>query len=1514
MATEHMERKDFVRVSRVRVNKARVRQAQQKLAIFVAFALVVQLVTQLFVAPSSHAAGTIGEQLITEAKLYDQKPTETGGVFELLGTSLDDPNYRVDLANFYAVIFKWELPDGHSYGAGDTYEFKIPEQFKQIPIQPGQLTGGVGTYAVSGDTVTFTFNDSIAAGQGYEGYFYVWMQFEKNKLHEGLEQIIDFQFNGVAPITVQFANKADGNPTKTGIPTKGGFNSDKIDWTVDINKKQETIVDAVLADVLQNGQTLDGSSVQMCELVVLVDGTVKESAAPCVPVTATPTADGFSLSLNTIDKAYRLKYSTLVPAPTSGNFDNVDFGNTVKLSGTGTPEKTAVGSAKISFNKPLTKKAIGYDEPTQTIKWKVSYNYNQQTILQANAWLEDEFTAAGQELVSGSVKVSKVTLGQDGKPTGSTPIDPAPVTLKGVGTGFEDGLRIEFNADISEAYDIEYETKAKERVFAGRDIENKVTMYGGTEAKDKQRINEIIFSKRVNKEDFQAKTIEWELTVNRDKHPMTNIVIADNYAGRNMELDDTSVKVQTNGAGPWQSANDAGFTLSADTNYATGFTLTRADTTSNTYTIRYTTSFDPKLALPSNDKVYKNVGKMTWDEYKDEHDVRIPLTKEAWVTPETYTMENGFKKGEYNPSTKEITWTIYVNYNLYAVTDAIVKDAYTGNQNFVPGSLTVNKLVLDPNKNKVDVGAAVTPVDFQLNADGKGFVLKLGTITDAHQIQYKTSLEGNFPIEGTYSNHATLEDGDGGTQLFEKSAVVTPKHGGEYVFKEGKQIPNSDVAAWKVYINRSQSYVEAGSVVTDTLSDNQILKPESIKLYKAVVPTNNTAEITRAATPIDASGFDPVSGDYELVVNGNTYTLKFKKELREPYILEYESVINAGHGEKIENEAKFSGQSSSAIGQSNEKEIVVSMGGAAGGAATGRGKLKIVKKDDLNQPLAGVEFELSTASGTFLEKVVTDANGVAETVRSYRFHDTAGLPYKLKELSAPSGYLLDPGYAAGKTIDFKGNDVPIEVTNKIIRQGFELVKFDSAVPTEKLEGAKFELRDASGTPVGMPLTTGPDGKIGAGDLPAGNYTLVEIEAPEFYELDPTPIPLTIVANQTEIVKLTKGNVRGSGGSLVVTKVNFKDHTDLLEGVEFELRGVSNAIVKTGTTDVNGVVEFNNLPYGNYKLTETKADGFVIEQPVTDVSINKATTPLLIENKKNDRSVKLTKFDSSKTQVLQGARFELRSPGASLDLEGNPIYEPVTGIDPAKLITDVTGILTLTDLPTGKYRLIEISAPSGYRLDSTPVDFEITTTQTEAKLVEKLNERSSGGGGWIPPTTPEPSPSPKPTPSPEPTTTPEPTPSPSPSVTPEPTQTPEPSPSPTPGGKEIKEETTVDKPVKGEVDVPKGGKTTIVEQPEHGKVEITPDGKWKYTPDKGYKGKDSFKIKVVDKDGNEEEVLVDIDVDDVPRGGVDPDGKTPGKSLPKTGEGSSLPFRIAGLALVALGVLFLNRNRLLRLNK
>jgi len=1412
---------------------------------------------------NASAGPVITEHLITSVQMYNEVPKEDGnGTVQPQGDEIE--KVRPSIKDEVAVFFEWALPnDSHAYGAGSTYTFNLPDKFKIESPLTGKLDGDVGEYIVNPDgKVTFTFNDQII-GSKLKGNFYVWIKFDESNMDGGLKQPIVFDYirDGAVTLNVHFANTAKDELTKSGLANNSGFNSDSINWTVDFNQGEKEIKNAILHDTLPTGLELKGN-IEIRELQVQLDGSLKLGVL-------SDTQPEFPIMLGDINKAYRVTYTTSIKAPTSEPFTNVPYENTVELIGDQSYKETDIDRVTVSFNEPLNKSGqdSAYDPVTQTITWKVQYNYNQQAIAQTDAWIEDRFDTAKQELVPGSVKVYQVNINDSGNATRVTQVNSNEYTLTGVGTGFDDGFKLQFINAINMAYEIEYETKSIPRVFDEDTIRNTVKMYDDTTKVGERSIDQVIFEKAVKSENFNTKEIEWELVLNRDSKPMTNIVITDNYEGRNMKLIPGSLQISGSQQDQFELVPVAD---PNDVDFEEGFTIQMVPNgmINKQHVITYKTSFDPTAVNKPIDNEYRNDATLKWNEANGDYKEN---TQSAVVKPQSYTIENGNKKGEYSAKDKTITWTIDVNYNLYDIQNAILKDAYTGNQFFVEGSLKVNKLKLEGKNNVTAIGEEVSfaTEKFKLNADGKGFVLDLGNIgKEAYRIVYKTSLDGEFAVDGTYSNHAILIDGEGGIERFNKITQVTPANGGKYVQKTGRQIGSTDKASWTVNINPSQSYVAPGSILTDTLSDNQILLADTLKLYETNLPEDNLGNVSVKAGVVNPD-------EYELIVVGNKFTFTFKNEIRTAYILEYQSFIDADSGDRIENEVQFAGQSSSVTGSDHQSGIRVSMAGAGGGASTGVGKLKIHKVDDASLPLEGAVFAIYNASGTTLLETLkpTDTKGETITSRSYRLHATDGIAYKLKEVSAPAGYLIDADYGAatGKTILFMDADASFEVVNQTIRQGFQLTKVDAADNTKTLNGATFELYLKNGQTRQLidTITSGTDGKIGATDLTPGDYELIEVKAPEFYQLDSTPIPITIVANQTQIVTLTQTNTQGTNAKLLVTKVNAKDQS-VLAGIEFELRDPSNMVVDTKVTDLNGVIEFNNLPYGPYTLVETKAEGFVIEQPETVVSITKPETRLTIENKENDRSVKLIKYNAGRTQHLQGAVFELWAQNALMDPNGDWQFSLVTGIDQGSLTTDLQGEIKLNDLQPNTYRLIEVKAPAGYLLDTAPVEFEITDKQTQAIDVEKTNSAipvvpGVPSGPYNPgtPTTgviPDPE---KP-------------------VTPEP-ETPEPSipgtvvTEPTESGGETESPTDEDNGVASPTPGVSNGDDTA---PPAGGTDDAPDGDSALAPPAG-----------TDTDGS--------------RGTGNSASQQTGSSvsegmLPKTGEESTLAFTVTGMMLMALG--------------
>lgn len=1206
------------------------------------------------------------------------------------GNKIED--IRVDQGSKVQIDYKWSLPAGHQYSEGATFSFKLPDKFKTDRTLTGNLVGEVGTFEVTPDgIVTFTFNDSINDGTELTGYFNVWREFDMGKFSGGTEQPIVFPIKEEQKtILVHFKNNAS-EMDKQGTPNKG-MNPSEINWVVDFNKGEKPIKGATFKDKLPNGLEIDMNSIKVYKLNVNLDGSVSEGEA-FSGSTSNKTADGFELDFGDIDSAYRVKYTTKVT-----NISDQTYKNEATVSGTDYPDMTKSTSVSVKFSKPLEKKSLAYDSATQTITWAIQYNYNEQNIDKENAWIEDTFDTTNQVLVNESFEVYKMTIDDNGKVARGEKV--TDYTVDSTSPGL---FKLQFNNKVNSAYEIVYKTKAENRVNVDSyPVKNTVKMYNGMEASATRNMNQVIFQKGAGTVDYNKKTIEWKIWLNYDNKTMDNVIITDSFAGQNLKLLEDSLTISG-------LTKDTDYTLEPNNTYGEGFKITLTKPITNGHYISYKTEFDPRKPIPSGG--YRNNATLNWDENGKS---QTPITKWAVVKPDGYTNKNGNKTGMYNAQTKEITWTIDVNYNLHSIQDAVLSDYYTGEQTFVKGSLQVNHLTLTGGGNGVSLGdpVSIKEEDFLTKKDDKGndgFELKLRDINSAYRITYRTSLAGH-PVLAAYNNHATLKGGTG-TPIFEQSATVKPNYGGEYINKTGKQGTGADseFAYWTVNINRSQSHIDLGATLTDTLSGNQILIKDSINLYETKVEKDGT--LSKDAVNVS---------DYTLDVTNNVLTLTFTKAIDQAYILEYKSFINADNGEQISNNVQFAGQSSGTVDKSDKKEFDVSFSGAGGGADTpGKGKFKIVKVDaDTNKPLAGAKFGLYDKSGTtLLETLVTDKNGEAVS-NTYKFKI-----YKLKELSAPSGYALASEYKVGKEITFKENDQIFTVTNKPLRQAVELTKVDKD-NMKALSGAEFELQKKDGTKVSN-HTTDANGQIIVNELDPGDYQFIETKAPEHYLLNATPVSFAILDDQTEIVKVNKENERGKG-SLTIKKVDAADEKIVLQDAEFELYDSKDQLVATKTTDADGKVVFDNIPYDQYTLKETKApSGYAIDFASVDmpVKIDQTTKELTIKNNKIIHAFQLVKVDEANSKkVLKNAEFKLMYKENKADE-----YAVVNGKD--HLLTDDNGLIYEENLKPGYYQLIETKAPAGYLLDKTPVEFIIESEQIKVLELTKNNKQqpTSGGG-------------------------------------------------------------------------------------------------------------------------------------------------------------------------------------------
>ena len=414
-----------------------------------------------------------------------------------------------------------------------------------------------------------------------------------------------------------------------------------------------------------------------------------------------------------------------------------------------------------------------------------------------------------------------------------------------------------------------------------------------------------------------------------------------------------------------------------------------------------------------------------------------------------------------------------------------------------------------------------------------------------------------------------------------------------------------------------------------------------------------------------------------------------------------------------------------------------------------KGSLEVVKtsEDNFNE---GVKFHLygTSLSGANVDLyATTNADGVATFTNVLVSGDKL---YTLEEVDTADRYVVP-----------KKQTAPIE-WNKVTQRSFDnvLKKWNLTVTKTDAE-TKSAQGDATlaGAVYGIynngklvdKYTTDKNGSFTTSYYLCGdNWTLKEIEPSEGYLLDETEYHIGVEAKKYTIennsisMSVTEDILKG--------KISIIKHTDdgstKIEtpevGAEFQVYlksagGYSKAKETERdilTCDEYGFAETKDLPYGIYTVHQTKGwngTEFIADFDVF-ISENNKTYKYLINNASLESYVKIVKVDSETGKQIPyaGAGFQIYNPKGEL-VTMKYTYPTVTKID--AFYTDEEGcLITPETLPYGKgYSIVEVQAPYGYILDSTPVYFDITAENTSEEngiTIVKTEKKNTPQKGTI----------------------------------------------------------------------------------------------------------------------------------------------------------------------------------------
>lgn len=407
---------------------------------------------------------------------------------------------------------------------------------------------------------------------------------------------------------------------------------------------------------------------------------------------------------------------------------------------------------------------------------------------------------------------------------------------------------------------------------------------------------------------------------------------------------------------------------------------------------------------------------------------------------------------------------------------------------------------------------------------------------------------------------------------------------------------------------------------------------------------------------------------------------------------------------------------------------------------TSSGNLKLVKTSE-DGNVANIEF---TVNGDGYSKTVkTNSKG------EFELTDLVPGKYTVTE-HTPTEYAEQKS----KTVNVEsGKTATVSFSNVLKKWNLTVTKTDaetkSAQGDATLTGAVYGIYN-NGKLVDK-YTTDKNGGFTTSNYVCGDkWTLKEIEPSEGYLLDETEYH---IGAETKKYTLENNSVSiGVTEDILKGKIAIIKHTDdgstkietPEKGAEFQVYLKSSGSYAKATEserdtlvcDEYGFAETKDLPYGTYTVHQTK--GWNGTEFISDfdvfISENNKTYKYLINNASLESYLKIVKVDSETGKQIPyaGAGFQIYDPNDKL-VTMTYTYPEVTTID--TFYTNSDGyLITPETLPYGKgYSVIEVQAPYGYVLDSTPIYFDITaenTSEENGVTIVKTEKKNTPQKGTI----------------------------------------------------------------------------------------------------------------------------------------------------------------------------------------
>lgn len=313
--------------------------------------------------------------------------------------------------------------------------------------------------------------------------------------------------------------------------------------------------------------------------------------------------------------------------------------------------------------------------------------------------------------------------------------------------------------------------------------------------------------------------------------------------------------------------------------------------------------------------------------------------------------------------------------------------------------------------------------------------------------------------------------------------------------------------------------------------------------------------------------------------------------------------------------------------------------------------------------------------------------------------------------------------STSQTVMHAGNVLDKEYSFNISVSGGKIIvnkKDYDTLENLKIPGIKFSLYDASNNLVDT-LVTNEEGIVVFDDLPVGTYYLSEDNDQEIlgYTLNNEVIKINITDQKEVNIDFYNKEVTGSI-KIIKYKEVFDQEITLVPGenIEFGLYDMSNNLIMKKSTNEEGILIFDNLKLGKYKIKELNNNAsYINNDHYIEMEVK-----LTINNEGSEEIVKITnELKKGSIKVLKYKELESKDFALAKGVEIG-LYDKDKNLIKV-LTTNELGEVIFDNIPIEIYYVKELSEFTEYRRNDKFYKVNVTeeVEERELKIVNYLKK-------------------------------------------------------------------------------------------------------------------------------------------------------------------------------------------------